>query len=133
MQHFPKDAARGYDVEYFRQLTAEKLVQKFQGGKKTFKFIKPDGRRNEALDIRCYATAALSLLNPDFAAIGAKIKAQLEEESEPDHPPEDTSPNQPEAEEPAFNTYEIPSDKPDQPQPVRKNIKIPRRNFATSW
>jgi phage terminase large subunit GpA-like protein len=79
--HFPKNPKRGYDHEYFRQLTAESAVTRWKAGRKEIKFIKPAGRRNEALDIRCYARAALELLNPAIDKLSAKIAdqaAQLE-------------------------------------------------------
>lgn len=60
--HFPLQ----YDEEYFRQLTAEKVVYE----KGVRKWIKKQGARNESLDIRVYATAALERLkqSPRFAA-----------------------------------------------------------------
>lgn len=73
--HFPAHPARGYDHEFFRQLTAEKLVFHYKGGRKVPKFIKPGGRANEALDIRCYNAVALALLNPAFAKLREKAGA----------------------------------------------------------
>ena len=52
--HFPLQ----YDEEYFRQLTSEKVIYE----KGVRKWIKKQGARNEALDIRVYATAALERL-----------------------------------------------------------------------
>lgn len=49
--HFPLD----YDEEYFQQLTAERVV--YEKGLR--KWMKRSGARNEALDVRVYATAAL--------------------------------------------------------------------------
>jgi phage terminase large subunit GpA-like protein len=79
--HYPQNPKRGYDREYFRQLTAEKAMKRRMGGREVIKFIKPGGRRNEALDIRCYNRAALHLLDPNFDKLTAKIQsatAQLE-------------------------------------------------------
>ncbi len=53
--HFPMDR----DVSYFEQLTAEKLRTKYNGGFARHYWWKPDGKRNEALDCRVYAYAAL--------------------------------------------------------------------------
>jgi phage terminase large subunit GpA-like protein len=61
--HFPDR----YDMEYFNQLTAEKCVTKFQKGFPTRVWIKTRAR-NEALDLRVYNYAALTLLNPDLSA-----------------------------------------------------------------
>ena len=59
--HFPDRAP--YDIEYFRQLTAEKLVQgETRDGYPTQRWVKMASRRNEALDVRVYATAALEAL-----------------------------------------------------------------------
>lgn len=54
--HFPDDR----DAEYFAQLTAEKLVIKYTRGKMLREWIKTR-ERNEALDCRVYAYAALLL------------------------------------------------------------------------
>jgi phage terminase large subunit GpA-like protein len=53
--HFPLDR----DAVYFEQLTAETLRTKYLKGFPQRYWWKPDGRRNEALDCRVYAYAAL--------------------------------------------------------------------------
>ena len=53
--HFP--ASR--DAEYFAQLTVEKQYTKYRNGFAQRYWKKPDGARNEALDCRVYAYAAL--------------------------------------------------------------------------
>lgn len=65
--HFPKKDM--YDRNYFRMLVAEKLVRKRVANQYKLVWELPAGRRNEALDARCYAIAALNILNPDFEAI----------------------------------------------------------------
>jgi phage terminase large subunit GpA-like protein len=78
--HFPKNPKHGYDLEYFRQLTAEKAMQRRIGGRMVYKFV-PIRKRNEALDIRCYNRGALHILDPNFDKIEAKVKsatAQME-------------------------------------------------------
>lgn len=65
--HFPKKP--GYDENYFEMLTAERLVEKMSAGKRSLVWELKSGRRNEALDCRGYATAALNILNPNFDAI----------------------------------------------------------------
>jgi phage terminase large subunit GpA-like protein len=47
------------DAEYFEQLTCEKLQPKNVNGRVAYEWVKPPGTRNEALDRRVYATAAL--------------------------------------------------------------------------
>lgn len=64
--HFPVER----DKEYFDQLTAEKLVtRKDNSGGRARVWVCPDGRRNEALDCRVYAYAALQGL----AALGHRL------------------------------------------------------------
>lgn len=58
--HFPKK--RIYDAHYFRMLTAETMEVKLVGGQKRLKWTLRKGRRNEALDCRCYALTALAIL-----------------------------------------------------------------------
>lgn len=53
--HFPHDR----DAEWFRQLTAEKVQTRFIKGRKVREWHNKDGVRNEALDCRVYAMAAL--------------------------------------------------------------------------
>ncbi|MEF3068077.1 phage terminase large subunit family protein [Pandoraea apista] len=53
--HFPADR----DINYFAQLTSERLIVKFSGGQKYRVWDLPPGRANEALDCRVYAYGAL--------------------------------------------------------------------------
>jgi phage terminase large subunit GpA-like protein len=53
--HFPMDR----DAQYFEQLTAERIRTRYVKGFPQRFWWKPDGRRNEALDCRVYAYAAL--------------------------------------------------------------------------
>ncbi len=62
--HFPRDEKgyedRGYDEEYFKGLTAEKLVLHYKKGRPMFEWeLKQKGMRNEPLDCRNYAQAAV--------------------------------------------------------------------------
>jgi phage terminase large subunit GpA-like protein len=56
--HFPL----GRDLEYFEQLTAEKKFIRYHNGFAKHEWRKADGARNEALDCRVYAYAALKSL-----------------------------------------------------------------------
>lgn len=67
--HFPIN----YDAEYFKQLTAEKIVTYYNKGFPTRKWEKPAGKRNEALDCRVYALAALYILNPNLELLANKM------------------------------------------------------------
>lgn len=53
--HFPQT----HPPEYYEQLTAERIEVTRWRGREIRKWIKPSGRRNEALDCRVYAYAAL--------------------------------------------------------------------------
>lgn len=70
--HFPIN----YDAEYFKQLTAEKIVTYYNKGFPTRKWEKPAGKRNEALDCRVYALAALYILNPNLELLANKMLEQ---------------------------------------------------------
>lgn len=59
--HFPME----YDLEFFHQITAEKVVTKFVKGFPRREWVKIRAR-NEAIDNRAYNYAALNLLNPDL-------------------------------------------------------------------
>jgi phage terminase large subunit GpA-like protein len=61
------------DDEYFRQLTAEKVVTRFHRGFKKRVFQKMRAR-NEALDCFVYAIAAYSILNVDINTLADKVK-----------------------------------------------------------
>ncbi len=76
--HFPV----GRDQEYFLQLTAEKLVTRYKKGF-PYRVWEKIRARNEALDCRVYAYAAMKLLNPDWEALRrrvAPIRRDVEDE-----------------------------------------------------
>jgi len=58
--HFPQ-----YGEEYFRQLTAERLVTRIVKGFPRGSWEKEPGRRNEALDCRVYARTAAAICGLD--------------------------------------------------------------------
>lgn len=64
--HFPANEEAGYDEVYFRGLTAEKMVVRFKKGRSVIVWEIKDSsfKRNEPLDLRNYATAALEITNP---------------------------------------------------------------------
>jgi phage terminase large subunit GpA-like protein len=59
--HFPEH----YEPEYFKQITAEKRIHKFDKGKTEIRYIKIRDR-NEALDCRVYGYAALNWIDPNW-------------------------------------------------------------------
>lgn len=52
-------------AEVFEQLTAERLVTRFVKGRARLEWVKPSGRRNEALDCAVYALAAAHMMGID--------------------------------------------------------------------
>lgn len=65
--HFPTEAEKGYDEAFFVGLTSEYKKTLWIGGVPKQKWVKrTSGIRNEPLDLRNYATAALRILNPDL-------------------------------------------------------------------
>lgn len=75
--HFPND--RRYDEAYLKQLCAEKKVQRFRMGREYHVYEKVSANaRNEALDVRVYASAARAILNPNYEAISRRKIQQAE-------------------------------------------------------
>lgn len=72
--HFPMT----YDLEFFEQLTAEKLVTTYHKGfaKREWMKVRP---RNEALDRRIYALAAMALLKPNLDRLAKDLAQKAEE------------------------------------------------------
>ena len=64
--HFPLDEGTGYDETYFKGLTSEMKITRFKKGRMTVSWVLRDKgyKRNEPLDLRNYATAALEIYNP---------------------------------------------------------------------
>lgn len=69
--HFPME----YDEEFFAQITAEKQVTRYKKGfpYKEWQATRP---RNEALDCRVYATAAMRLVDPIWPALEKRRAAR---------------------------------------------------------
>lgn len=73
--HFPVKEI--YNVEYFHQLTVEKRVLRYKQGRPFHTYIKPSGERNEALDCRVYALAALYIVNPSMKSLQNKAPKKI--------------------------------------------------------
>lgn len=73
--HFPN--LPEYNEEYFKQLTAEKVITKMSKGfpVRVWQKIRP---RNEALDIRSYNFAALEILNPDLKVVSMQARKNMQ-------------------------------------------------------
>lgn len=67
--HFPDDRP----ASYFHQFANEHKIRRYVGGQPVYRWEKvKDHARNEALDLRVYATAALRILNPDYRTLEQK-------------------------------------------------------------
>lgn len=75
--HFPK--GRGYDRNYFQGLLSEKLVARKKNGVTRLVWEKiSSSARNEALDARNYALAAMELLKPNYDALERRLKGEAD-------------------------------------------------------
>lgn len=81
--HFPRDV----DDEWFKQLTAEKLMTKHIKGIPT-RIWKQIRARNEALDCAVYAFAAFTSLNANLERIAQRMEAQVKTQESPPAQPE---------------------------------------------
>lgn len=79
--HFPAS----HDEEYFRQLTAEKVVTKYRRGF-PYRQWEKTRTRNDALDCRVYAMAALAIINPPLQTIMAALSAAQDKTPPPAGP-----------------------------------------------
>ena len=79
--HFPKHPEAGYDLQYFNGLLSEREVVKSERGRTRLVWEKIKGHeRNEALDCRNYAQAALRVLDPDMDAVEARLRGLTPEQ-----------------------------------------------------
>lgn len=64
--HFPLNEEAHYDANYFKGLTSEQMVIRYRKGRAmtAWELKDPKYKRNEPLDLRNYATAALEIANP---------------------------------------------------------------------
>jgi phage terminase large subunit GpA-like protein len=76
--HFPHDRPE----DWFRQLTVEVKVIRYRNGIPYARFENPSKARNEALDLRVYASAALALLRVNWKKLKRSIAPDDEAEPE---------------------------------------------------
>jgi phage terminase large subunit GpA-like protein len=72
--HFPADREAGW----FRGLTAETMVTKMFKGRPRREWKVIEGRRNEPLDCRVYAFAALVMASPQFDKLALRMKRRTQ-------------------------------------------------------
>ncbi|MFZ0617032.1 MAG: phage terminase large subunit family protein [Chthoniobacterales bacterium] len=132
--HFP--AGRG--LKYFEQLTAEKPVTVYKNGFPHRTFVLEKGRRNEALDCRVYAFAALTLAGVKWEKLKWKLRniasgLSANRLQRVDVLTQDQQERGAESEESASQTAQDPSG--DEMESQRKPIRPRRRrsNFISAW
>lgn len=81
--HFPE----GRDADYFKQITAEKMTTRYVKGQPIREWTKPDRARNEALDCRVYATAALKIMQPSLKRLALRLNGSKPKPEAPVKPP----------------------------------------------
>jgi phage terminase large subunit GpA-like protein len=90
--HFSRDR----DAEYFRQLTAERVVTRFEKGRPIRSWQpKRDGERNEALDTFVYASAALQGLISMGLRLNEEAEAMAAAKRRADAPTQPVKPTPP--------------------------------------
>lgn len=83
-----------YTLEWFQQLTSERLVTHYKFGV-PYKMFEANGR-NEALDARVYAMAAVELLRPNYRKLARRLAVERDEHADPAEGPQpESTPAQP--------------------------------------
>ncbi|WP_215508389.1 phage terminase large subunit family protein [Peptoniphilus sp. EMRHCC_23] len=75
--HFPMKKETGYNEDFFEGITSESMRIVTKKGVRKVTWVKRSGVRNEPLDCRNYATAAMEIFNPDFSYLEKNYKASL--------------------------------------------------------
>ncbi len=71
--HWPRGGETGYDGTYFDGLTSERKVIKMSPKGRKVEWVKKSQKvRNEPLDCRVYATAAIGILNPNLKGLAER-------------------------------------------------------------
>lgn len=120
--HFPADREPGW----FRGLTAERMITKMVKGRPKREWKVIEGRRNEPLDCRVYAFAALVMASPQFDKLALRMKKRAQTmQIEKVKPTEPEPTAQDEAKPEPQNT----------PQQLKPKAKLRRRStsFINSW
>lgn len=134
--HFPADR----DAEWYKQITAEKLVTRYVKGQPVREWHKPDRARNEALDCRVYATAALKIMQPSFKRLAERLGAPPSAANDNRKPAKVAAKPAPKpAPKPAENPQEEAKPAAAQTKPIIKRSKSAemarpgRKSWAKNW
>lgn len=117
--HTPHDR----DPEWYKQLTAEKLVTRYIKGQPIREWHKPDKARNEALDCRNYALAALKIMNPSFKRLAERYAMPAPGTEPVTAKPVRQAPAKKPANDNASKPEKAQEDKPAPPQQTKPIIK----------
>jgi phage terminase large subunit GpA-like protein len=118
--HFPIDRI----AEWYRQLTAEKLVTRYRKGQPMREWTKPDRARNEATDCRVYALAALKIIQPNLKRLAERLGATPAPTAQPK-----ASPKKPPEISQEEATAEAAESLPKRSRPTQKR----RGGFVSNW
>ena len=122
--HFPAER----DVAWFRGLTAETMVTKMVKGRPKREWKVIEGRRNEPLDCRVYAFAALVMASPQFDKIALRMKRRTQT-MKIEKPTQKPAPEAPKPEPtPQDQEAPAPDNRPKKPKPPRS-----RGSFINRW
>jgi phage terminase large subunit GpA-like protein len=127
--HFPNDDR--YDESYLKQLCSEKRASRFKMGREYHIYEKlRAGIRNEALDIRVYATAARAIIVPKFDEWAARESAKrIKTASSTVNAP--SSAARPQS-EPSAEVSRVTADDPDAVEnPVENTPEQPKRRIRS--
>lgn len=123
--HFPDSR----DPEWFAQLTAEKLITRYVKGYPLREWHKTR-ERNEALDCRVYALAALKILQPNLGRLAEKQDIQKQKAPKPQPVEAEQkiqAPEQPTQKQPA------PATKRPRQSAAARGARSRRGSWAVSW
>ncbi len=117
--HTPNDR----DEDWYKQLTAEKLVTRYIKGQPVREWHKPDRARNEGLDCRVYAYAALKIMNPSFKRLAERLGQPAPAATQKRRPPRAELPPAVPANDNAEQVEKAQEDAAPQPQQTKPTIK----------
>lgn len=143
--HFTKRREAGFDENYFAGLTCEELQREHKKGREKLIWVKPQGARNEPLDIAVMWLAAISIVQPQWNVLTRNLAAKVK-----------TYTLQPKNPEPGADAQSVPSEgeakaetveaSPENAQKVAPAVRKPfvrpigrgwgrggSRSFVTGW
>ena len=134
-------------AEWCQQITAEKLLTRYVKGQPIREWVKHPKARNEALDCRVYATAALKIMQPPLRRLKEKLLARASANSEASASPEPprATPKpapvrkpkvEPAPEIRAASNKRQPPENPSETKPRRRVVASPaarRSNWVSGW